>query len=127
MSRSIIFCLETVIKLNLLLIAFLNIQFSAAKSINFRLKIVHRDSSESPVYPGNLTFDYIGFSKARASYLMSSISTHNKKSAIHPVLKLCQVDPIFDPKASDSFREVSCVNSNANNTGNGHNKLFVMS
>ncbi|KAK3199006.1 hypothetical protein Dsin_022421, partial [Dipteronia sinensis] len=65
----------------------LNIQLSAAKSFNFSLKIVHRDSLESPLYPGNLTFEeriqrYIGFSEARASHLMSSISTHN--SAMHP-------------------------------------------
>ncbi|TXG67017.1 hypothetical protein EZV62_008292 [Acer yangbiense] len=75
---------------NLLLIALLNIQLSAAKSFNFSLKIVHRDSPESPLYPGNLTFEekiqrYIGFSEARASYLMStSISTHNNNSAMHP-------------------------------------------
>ncbi|KAK2639098.1 hypothetical protein Ddye_026893 [Dipteronia dyeriana] len=89
MSRTIIFFLETLIMLNLLLTAFLNIELSAAKSINFSLKIVHRDSPESPLYPGNLTFDkkiqrYIGFSKARASYLMSSISTHINNSAMHP-------------------------------------------
>ncbi|TXG67014.1 hypothetical protein EZV62_008289 [Acer yangbiense] len=96
---------------------------SAAKSINFSLKIVHRDSPESPVYPGNLTFDekiqrYIGFSEARASYLMSSISTHDN-SAMHPIANArpevvpgnaaYMVDPIFDPKASNSFREVSCT------------------
>ncbi|KAK1580979.1 hypothetical protein Q3G72_001854 [Acer saccharum] len=145
--------------LNLLLIALLNNQFSAAKSFNFNLKIVHRDSPESPVYPGNLTFvekiqRYIGFSEARASYLMSSISTHNN-SAMHPSAKArtevmpngaiymvkigigvlgtgywlilntgsdltwiqckpclsCydQVDPIFDPKYSSSFRNLSCT------------------
>ncbi|TXG67016.1 hypothetical protein EZV62_008291 [Acer yangbiense] len=145
--------------LNLLLIALLNIQLSAAKSFNFSLKIVHRDSPESPVYPGNLTFvekiqRYIGFSEARASYLMSSISTHNN-SAMHPSAKArtevmpngaiymvkigigvlgtgywlildtgsdltwiqckpcvsCydQVDPIFDPKYSSSFRNLSCT------------------
>ncbi|KAK0602556.1 hypothetical protein LWI29_034700 [Acer saccharum] len=114
---------------------------------------------ESPVYPGNLTFvekiqRYIGFSEARASYLMSSISTHNN-SAMHPSAKArtevmpngaiymvkigigvlgtgywlildtgsdltwiqckpcvsCydQVDPIFDPKYSSSFRNLSCT------------------
>ncbi|KAI9185237.1 hypothetical protein LWI28_005534 [Acer negundo] len=145
--------------LSLLFIALLNIQLSAAKSFNFSLKIVHRDSPESPVYPGNLTFvekiqRYIGFSEARASYLMSSISTHNI-SAVHPSAKArtevmpngsmylvkigigtlgtgywlildtgsdltwiqckpcvsCydQVDPIFDPKYSSSFRNLSCT------------------
>ncbi|KAK3199007.1 hypothetical protein Dsin_022422 [Dipteronia sinensis] len=146
--------------LNLLLIALLNIQLSAAKSFNFSLKIVHRDSPESPLYPGNLTSveriqRYIGFSEARASYLTASISRRNNNSAMHPSAKAStevwldssvylvkigigepvteywlaldtgsdltwiqckpcaecydQVDPIFDPRSSSSFRPVSCT------------------
>ncbi|KAK2639097.1 hypothetical protein Ddye_026892 [Dipteronia dyeriana] len=165
MSRTIIFFLETAIMLNLLLIALLNTQLSAAKSLSLSVKIVHSDSPASPVYPGNLTFiekmqRYIESSNARASYLMSSISRHKKKnnnnSAVHPsaiiarpdvvydhgayLLKIgigqpvterwlhldtgsdltwiqckpcvaCydQVDPIFDPANSSSFRKFVCL------------------
>ncbi|KAK2640142.1 hypothetical protein Ddye_027937 [Dipteronia dyeriana] len=78
----------SVAALFLCLVIFSKFHFSASKSVGFRLKLIPRDSPESPLYPGNLTklerFQRsVYFSHARANY-MTSVSTTNRNATLKP-------------------------------------------